>query len=104
CRSAGFCSAERASVAVGAVGVDEFRRDQDRLVVAAARLRGGARVAPVLALVEGADALETVIGPERAAAEHLRLRRLDADSEVDDGVDVGMRGGELEHLRNRVAG
>ena len=58
----------------------------------------------VLTLVVRDDALEAVIGVERALAQESRLVRLDAEPEVDDRVDAGMAGDELHHLGNRVAG
>ena len=54
----------RGRVAVVAIGVDQLGRHQHRLAVALGRLARGLRVAAVLALVEGDDAL-TVVGRDR---------------------------------------
>jgi hypothetical protein len=68
--------------------VDELGGGEHRLAVALGGLAGGAGVAAVLALVEVDDALEAVVGMEWPRLEDVRGRCLDADAEVDDGVDV----------------
>ena len=66
-------------------------------------LPSGLRIAAVLPFVELDDAFEPVSGIEGARTEGLRLRRLDAEAEVDHGIDARMRADQVEHLGDGVA-
>ena len=74
------------------------------LPVASLTLGRGLGEARVLALVVGDDALEAVVGVEAALPHQPRLVRLDAEAEVDDGVDVGVRGDQLAAPRGWCRG
>ena len=50
------------------------------------------------------DPLQAVVGVEAATRHHLGLVRLDADAEVDDGVDAWVCRDQGHHLGNRVPG
>ena len=54
--------------------------------------------------MEGDDALESVLRVEGAALQHLGRRRLDAQTQVDHGVDARVGADQVQYLGNRVAG
>ena len=60
-------------------------------------------VAALLAFVEVDDAFEAVVGVERARAGQSRGVALDAQAQLDDGVDVGMGGGRVDQVGDGVA-
>ena len=56
----------------------------------------GLGVAPLLALVEVDDALEAVVGVEGPAPGQCGRVPLDPEAELDDRVDLGVGGGEVQ--------
>ena len=76
---------------VGRVGDGELGGREDRLAGRGGDVGGGLGEAGVLALVVLDDPLEAVVGVEATGLHHRRLVRLDAEAEIDDRVDVGVR-------------